>query len=370
MNKKVLILSNNHGGLYLFRKEVVKALIDNGYELVISTPFSEGSETSINYFKSLGCRMVDIDFERKGTNPLADIKQIWTYINLIKKEKPFVVLSYTIKPNLYGGIACALCRVPQLANVTGLGTAVENPGKLQKLTIALYRLSLRRVHTVFFQNKANMDFCLKHKMIRKNSEYLIPGSGVNLQWHSLKPYPEEGKTQFLYIGRVMTEKGIDQFIDAAKAIRPNHPDTEFVIMGHCEDDYHDTISSLHKDGIVTYVGTQFDVRPFIENSTCTIHPSYYPEGMSNVLLETCAAGRPVITTNRPGCGEIVEDGVTGLIVKQKDSADLIEKIEKFLAMPYEHKKAMGLAARAKVERDFDRQIIVNAYLSQIGKIAD
>ena len=358
---RILILTNNFFGLHSFRKEVVKAIRDAGHDVTISAPFDEKK----TYFKEIGCKLIDTQFNRKGTNPLKDFSLMLFYRSLLKKEDPDMVLSYTIKPNLYGGMACQLCGVPQIANITGLGSAVENPGWLQKLTIMLYKVGLRKAHTVFFQNSANMEFCKKHGMVKCRMK-LIPGSGVNLQHHLLQDYPAETENiKFIFISRLLREKGIEELLVAACAIKQEHPNIEFHILGECEDDYAGLIENLQKEGVVIYHGGQPDVRPYLGRAWCTIHPSFYPEGMSNVLLESCAAGRPIITTDRPGCGEIVEDGVNGYVVKQRDAVDLIAKIKQFLALPYEKKREMGLLARKKVEHEFDRQIVVNAYLKEI-----
>lgn len=362
---RILILTNNFNGLHSFRKEVVKALRDEGYEVVISAPFDEKR----CYFEEIGCELLDTQFNRKGTNPLKDFSLMLRYKKLIKHKKPDVVLSYTIKPNLYGGMACQLHSIPQIANVTGLGSAVENPGWLQRLTTLLYKIGLRRTSTVFFQNRANMEFCDKHGMVRHSKKVLIPGSGVNLQYHCLQDYPAENEPlRFIFISRLLREKGINEYLYAAEHIKTKYPYTEFHILGDCEEAYGTRLEVLQDKGIVFYHGQKLDVRPFIANTHCTVHPSFYPEGMSNVLLESCAAGRPVITTDRPGCGEIVDDGINGFIVKQQDGDDLIEKIERFIAMPYEQKKQMGLEARKKVEYEFDRNIVIKAYLDAIAEI--
>lgn len=361
---RILILTNTFSGLLNFRKEVVKAFTDKQCEVVISAPF----DSKKSYFEEIGCKLIDTQFDRKGTNLLNDLKLILYYRKLIISEHPDVVLSYTIKPNLYGGMACQLCGVPQIANVTGLGSAVENPGWLQRITMILYKIGLRKTHTVFFQNKANMMFCEKHGMVKGN-KILIPGSGVNLQHHTFQPYPaQEEPIRFIFISRLLREKGIEEYLMAAQKIKSKYPDTEFHIVGSCEENYEERINKLSKENIVIYHGVQPDVRPFIGKAWCMVHPSFYPEGMSNVLLESCAAGRPVITTDRPGCGEIVDDGLNGFVVKQQDAADLILKIEKFIQLPYEQKKEMGSAAREKVCKEFDRQIVVDAYLNAINKI--
>lgn len=361
---KILVLTNNYGGLYVFRKEVMKAFVDKGDEVIISAPIDDkASEVA-----KLGCKIIDTQFNRQGTNPIDDFKLMWRYYKLIKKIKPEVILTYTIKPNLYGGMACALCGVPQIANVTGLGAAVEYPGLMQKFTIFLYKIGMRKTSLTFFQNTDNMSFCQEHGMI-KGPVKLIPGSGVNLQYHAKQPYPAETEpVRFLFMGRIRREKGIEEFLAAAERIKETHDNVEFHVVGGCEGDYEGRLLDMQSKGIITYHGGQMDVRPFITMAACTLHPSFYPEGMNNVLLETCSTGRPIMTTMRPGCREIVEDGRNGFLVKQQDAEDLIAKVEKFLALPYAERKAMGDAAREKAEREFDRTIVVKAYLDAIAEI--
>lgn len=361
---KILIMTNSFGGLLSFRKEVVKALRDEGHDVAISAPFGVKRQ----YFEEIGCQLIDTPFRRKGLNPIKEIAMLLRYRQLLRQMKPDVVLSYTIKPNVYGGMACQWCGIPQIANITGLGSAVENTGWLQKMTVLLYKVGLRKASTVFFQNKSNMVFSQRHGMV-KGKKVVIPGSGVNLKHHSLQDYPAPNEPlRFIFIGRLMREKGIDEYLHAAEQVKSKHPEMEFHILGACEERYETRIQELQNNGIVIYHGAQLDVRPYIGRCHCTIHPSFYPEGMSNVLLESCATGRPIITTDRPGCGEIVEDGVNGFVVRQQDANDLIEKIEKFILLPYEKKREMGLAARKKVEREFDRNIVVKAYQDAISRI--
>ena len=361
---KILVLTNNFAGLHSFRKEVLQALKDAGNNVTISAPFDEKT----HFFKEMGCELIDTKFNRQGMNPIEDFKLMWHYRQLIKQTRADVVLTYTIKPNLYGGMACALTGVPQIANVTGLGAAVEYPGLMQKLTILLYKIGMRKTWLTFFQNADNMSFCKERGMV-KGLVKLIPGSGVNLQYHAKQPYPAEtDPIRFLFMGRIRREKGIEEYLAAAEAITKKYKNVEFHVVGGCEGDYEDRLHDLQSKGIVTYHGGQPDVRPFIAKAACTLHPSFYPEGMSNVLLETCSTGRPIMTTMRPGCREIVEDGCNGFLVKQQDADDLIAKVEKFLALPYAERKAMGDAAREKAEREFDRNIIVKAYLEAIAEI--
>ena len=362
MTKCILVISNSYIGLYSFRKEVIQALLDKGYTVFISCPIDDSAKAK--WFENTGCSIIKTDFNRKGTNPIGDIILVFRYRSIIKQITPDVVLSYTIKPNLYGGMACQLCGVPQIANITGLGSAVENPRWLQRLSILLYKIGLKKARKVFFQNQANLDFCLRHGMIRGNRS-LIPGSGVNLSYHSFQEYPVNGIIKFIFIGRLLKEKGIEEYLGAAAIIKKEYPDTEFHIVGPCEDAYTQLLKQMQESGVVIYHGLQPDVRSFIGSAHCTVHPSYYPEGMSNVLLESCAAGRPIITTNRPGCGEIVEDGKTGFLVKERNIDDLVLVLKRFLALSYDERAIMGRMAREKVEREFDRTIVVQAYLDEI-----
>ena len=360
----ILILANSIGGLYSFRKEVVKALVDEGYKVIVSCPPEKGVKA--DYFTSLGCEMVDTAIDRRGTNPLHDLSLVRHYRQLIQSVKPVAVLTYTIKPNIYGGIAARWCGVPQLANITGLGDAIENPGALQKLSIAMYRFGLRKAKRVFFQNQYNRDFCIQHKIATAES-VLLPGSGVNLSHHVLQPYPSEGgNIKFLYIGRLLKDKGTEEYFAMAQRVKEKYPDTEFQILGSCEGDYQQQLDKLVQEDIINYLGTTPDVRPFIGAVHCTVMPSYH-EGMSNVNLESAANGRPVITTDVPGCQETVDDGVTGYLVKPRSAEDLIEKVERFIQLPHEEKRQMGLAARKKVEREFDRRLVVEAYLVGIDE---
>ncbi len=365
MDKKtVLILTNFLEGLFLFRKEVVKAIIDNGFDVVISCPSGDSRKT--DYFKTIGCQIVTTVIDRRGTNPLHDVRLFRFYLRLLRTTKPIVVLTYTVKPNVYGGIAARWLGIPQLANITGLGDALEHPGMLQKFTVFMYWFGLKKARNVFYQNSSIQDFCQLHHFGK--SGCLLPGSGVNLEWHTLQEYPSQDETmRFNFIGRVMRDKGIEEFFEMAKVIRKKYPQVEFHIFGFCEGHYEEQLKELQDKGIVIYHDLVPDVRPYIKDSCCTIHPSYH-EGMANVLLETCAAGRPVIACNINGCKEIIDDGENGYLCKVKDAGDLTDKVERFINLSYEEKVKMGQAARRKVEREFDRQKVIDAYLNEIRNV--
>jgi len=363
--KKVVILTNHDAYTYNFRKEIIKSLIDNGYKVYIVLPYGE----KVELLKKMGCEFIDIPLDRRGTNPFTDFKLLFRYRKLLQELKPGTVLTYTIKPNLYGGIVCRLLKIPHIANITGLGSAIEKGRIIQKITLMLYRVAFGRINCVFLQNEENLQFFID-KRIAMGKHRLIPGSGVNLKHFQVLDYPSDEVIEFLFIGRVMKEKGIDLYIETAKTIKEKYPNTVFHILGFCEEAYDEYLKQLDKHGTIKFHGMQSDIRPFIEKSHCTIHPSYYPEGLSNVLIESAACGRPVIATNKSGCRETVDDGVTGFLVREKDSQDLIEKVEKFIQLDYENKKQMGLAGRAKIEKEFDRQIVVQAYMDEIEMITN
>ena len=257
--------------------------------------------------------------------------------------------------------------IPFVANITGLGTAIENGGKKQKILVMLYKIAFRKVHCVFFQNEENRQFFVEHNIAVDKHE-MLPGSGVNLERFTVSEYPKDETVKFLFISRIMKEKGIDQYLEAAKKIKKKYENTEFHICGFCEKEYEGELEKLATEGIVIYHGMIRDVASFLKKIHCVVHPTYYPEGISNVLLEACASGIPIITTNRSGCREVVDDGINGYIVKEKDSMDLIEKIEKFLILSTDERRQMGIAGRWKVEKEFDRQIVVEKYMAEIIRI--
>ena len=360
MREKIMIVSNVTAGLVSFRSELIKTL-SKDYDVIILAS-DNGRKDKLEAF---GATVIPVKMELHGTNPLKEIKNVSFYKKQMEDIKPIIVFTYTIKPNIYAGMAAASLGIPYVANITGLGPALENGGLLQKITIPLYRFGLRKAQNVFFQNTSNRDFMVERKMVKKYD--MLPGSGVNLEKYTVQPYPHGETIDFVFISRVVKEKGIDQYLDAARAIRKRHPETRFHICGGCDSKYEGVLKELNDNGTIIYHGRIDDIEGMHKQCSCTIHPSFYPEGMSNVLLESCACGRPIITTDRPGCREIVDDGVNGFTVKQRDSQDLIEKIEKFLELSWEEKKAMGLAGRVKVEREFNRNIVIQKYLEEIRK---
>lgn len=363
MNKRILFLVNHDIVIYNFRKELVKELILNKYEVYISCPNGE----NISKLVYMGAKHIELKINRHGINPFRELKLILHYSNIVKKISPNVILSYTIKPNIYGGVVSRLYKIPFVANITGLGSAVENKSLMQKITLFMYKIGLKRAEMIYFQNIENMTFMINHNIVRKGFK-LIPGSGVNLEEFQYFEYPKEDKIIFLYIGRIMKEKGIDFYLSASKFIKEKYPYVDFYVLGFCEENYINILEDYQKNGYITYYGRVNNVYDYIKKSNCLIHPTYYPEGMSNVLLESAATGRPIITTNRSGCKEIVDDKITGFLVEPKKQKELNDTIEKFINLSIEEKVNMGKLGREKVEKEFNREFVLNEYMTLIKNI--
>lgn len=363
MSKRILFLVNHDVVIYNFRLEIVERFIKDGHEVHICSPFGE----RINDLKMLGAIYHEMKMDRHGMNLIEELKILNFYKKMIKDIQPDICLGFTIKPNLYGAIAAGKNKVPFVANITGLGTAVENPGLIQKIMVILYRYAFKRVQTIFYQNEENQQFFIDHG-IEKGKGKLLPGSGVNLKRYLYQDYPKDGVIRFAFISRIMQEKGIDQYLDAAESIRKKYGDmVEFNVFGFCEPEYDGRLQIENEKGNVKYHGMIRNVAEWMAQMHCIIHPTYYPEGISNVLLEACATGRPIITTNRSGCREVVEDNKNGFMIPCKNSDALINAIEKFLHLSWEEKKRMGVEARMTVERKFDRQIVVEKYVEEVEK---
>ncbi len=359
---KILILANADSGLYRFRREVLEEFMARGWQVTIALP--EGP--FVQRLIALGCRYIPTPFERRGMNPIAELGLMRRYLRILKDVKPDVVLTYTVKPNVYGGIACRLRRVPCIANVTGLGASIEKGGLLRFVMLILYRTGLKKDACVFFQNEANRTFMTSRAVARQSACRMIPGSGVNTTQFAPLKYPADDTLNFLFIARIMKEKGIEEYLAAAEHFNAAGLNAVFHILGNCEESYQQRIDELSARGIVVFHGEQSDVRAFHELSHCTIHPSYW-EGMSNVVLESAACARPVITSDISGCREAVDDGVTGFLIERGSADALIDAIHRFTALTNEARRDMGLAGRAKIERAFDRQIVINAYVDAIER---
>lgn len=358
---KILFLSNSIGGLRCFRYELINKLIQRKDAVYIGSNIEE----STSLFSALGCQIYSTPMDLRGTHLFADIKLILRYLWIFIKIKPDIVLSYTIKPNVYGGLVCRILKIKQISSITGLGTAFDRGGIITRIAIWLYRIGIKKNQFVFFQNQESIDIFNKYKIAPKSQKILVAGSGVNLEKYCFLEYPQESANiQFLFIGKTRKEKGIDLYLEAATRLKKKYPQCIFNIVGACEENYQDRINLLQKQGIIVYHNYQKNVIPFIQMCHCNILPSFH-EGMSNSLLESSACGRPAITTNISGCREIIENNQSGFLIVPGDINDLISKIEKFINLSYNDKKEMGYAARKYVEKKFDRHLVVQKYIEKI-----
>ncbi len=358
---KILILANFDVGLYRFRRELIARLLQEN-EVLISLPAGD----LVRPLEDMGCRFFDTPVDRRGINPVTDLKLLLAYLRLLRQERPDLVITYTIKPNIYGGMACRLLKVPYAVNITGLGTAFQKRGLLRSLVTGMYRLALKRAKRVFFENQGNMQTLLAENITTPDRCQCLNGAGVNLEHYAFAPYPgEQSPVRFLFIGRVMAEKGIDELFAAMRRLRAEGRDCTLDVLGHFEEHYEQIIRQCEAEQWLTYYGQQEDVRPFIAAAHCFVLPSWH-EGMANTNLESAAMGRPLITSNIPGCMEAVEENVTGILCEPGNADSLYGAMAKFLTMGRQERAEMGRAGRRRMERIFDKNKVVEQTMKGLG----
>jgi len=377
-NRLVGIFTNHDDDIYCFRLELIQALLAEGYQLLVSCP--DGPKFALmkrRYGLEKGKDFLydDPPIDRRGTSILHDAKLFYHYYSLLRRTQPSTILTYTAKPNVYACFAAKLLHIPVISNVTGLGSVTQMKGMKRAIVMNLFRKAFRSADHVMFQNAENMHLAQEQHFV-KGSCQLIPGSGVALDRFPLLEYPDGGNgvdgptVVFNYIGRILHDKGVDDYLEAAKRIKAKYPNTEFNLIGFIEPTeghYQDKLAEMERAGVIHYCGQQEDVLPWIRRSHAVIHPSMYGEGMSNVLLENASCGRPIITTDNPGCRETVDDGVSGLIYHGGDTNALVSCIELFLKMSNNGRRQAGMKGRNKIAGKFDRKIVVQAYLHCIQK---
>lgn len=350
---QILILANHSGGLYDFRKDLISEL-KRCASVTAAVPHNDRWDELLH----LADRVIELPIDRRGMNPFHDSKLLHQYRAILKEIKPDLVLTYTIKPNIYGGLACRLAHVPYAVNITGLGSAIENGGWLKKFVLALYQPALKGARVVFFENAGNRDTLAATGVVPKGRDVVLHGAGVNLEDYPCQPYPQDGPVRFLFVGRVMHEKGVDELFTAARRMKREYGDgVEFHIVGSFEEAYKPLMDELEQAGTAQYHGYQSDMKPFYAMASCVVLPSYH-EGMSNVLLEGAATGRALITSDIPGCREAVEDGVSGYLCPARDADALYDAMHRFLALPEGEKVEMGRQGRMRMEQKFSKTAVV------------
>lgn len=351
---KVLVLANSSMGLYSFRSELLSTLLINN-EVIIATP----DNGSLDKLKKVGCKTIILNIDRRGINPKTDFSLLLNYKKIIKKVKPDLVITYTIKPNIYGGLVCRLLRIPYAVNITGLGTAFQKQGALRTLVTTMYKVSLKKAKVVFFENCENQQLFIDEKIVPENKTCLLNGAGVNLEHYSYQDYPmDTDEIRFLFVGRVMKEKGINELFKAMRMLRKTGLNCTLDVLGGYEENYEDIIHRFENEGWLHYHGYQEDVRPFIKNCHCFVLPSWH-EGMANTNLESAATGRPVITTNIHGCLEAVVDGESGFLCEKKNAVSLYNVMKRFIKLMPSQRRDMGIVGRKHMEDKFDKRRVVN-----------
>ena len=358
--KKILIITNHSYMLYRFRKELIQKLLEDS-EVVISTPFV-GHETDL---KELGANCIKTEVNRRSINPFTDLKLLRTYKTILKQEKPDLVITYSIKPNIYAGYLCGKMKIPFCANVQGLGTAFQK-ALLSNLVTVMYRTAFRKVETVFFENQANAQAFVRRRILPAKKEVVLSGAGINLEEYRYRQYPDNEKVHFLYLGRIMKEKGMDELFGAVEQLRKDGCEFVLDLVGFFEDEYKKQVEQLQSEGIVRFYGFQENPKPYYAQTDCVVLPSYH-EGMSNVLLEAAASGRAIITTDIPGCREAVDNGKSGMLCKVKSADSLYKAMKRFTELSREKRELLGKAGREKMEREFDKKKVVEETVKVITK---
>lgn len=363
--KKVLVISNSFTSLYNFRRELIYKLHEQ-YELILYCPLDDEAKDRLNIFKEKKIRVEEMKMERRGKNPLKELALIKELKRFIKHVNPDLVFTLTIKPNIYGGLICSSLKIPYMVNITGLGTAFLKENLLKKITVTLYRKAMKKCNAMFFENTENMRVMKENKIVQ-GPAFLTSGSGINLEVFPKKDYPQEGNEVILFMGRLMKEKGIEEFLDASEKLKNKYPDIRVVVVGFYEEGYEKRVQDLSSRGVIEYHQYTENPGAFMEMCSVLVQPSYH-EGMSNVCLEAAATCRPVLASDIPGCRETVNKDVSGYVFESQNADKLYETMERFHLLSYQEKVKMGEAGREWMIEHFDREKVVAIHYNEIKKV--
>ncbi len=370
MSRKIVIALNTAWNLVNFRAGLIRALVAEGYEVVAVAP----NDVYASRLAELGCRFVALPMDNKGTHPGRDLLLFFRFLNLLRRERPDVFLGYTIKPNVYGSLAAHVLGIPVVNNIAGLGTAFIRNSWLTRLVRLLYKTAFSRSHHVFFQNNEDLQMFVERGLVPADKVSRLPGSGVDLGTFHYVPMSslENRSFCFLLVARLLWDKGVGEYVEAARMVRRKYPATTFQLLGFLDVKNQTAVSSAQMDdwvdeGVVEYLGVTDDVRPYLAAADCVVLPSYR-EGVPRSLLEAAAIGRPIVTTDAIGCRDAVDDGVNGLLCCVGDASDLAEKMQRIVEMSPVERALMGNAGREKMELEFDEKIVIDRYLRVTGDI--
>lgn len=365
---RIAIVLNTSWNIYNFRMNFVKALQANGHEVHTIAPVDDYT----HYLVEQGCFHHAVRMDSRGANPIKDSALIVELFAIYKRLKPDVILHYTIKPNVYGTLAASLLRIPVINNVCGLGTVFLKDNLVSAIAIFLYKISFRFANKVFFQNSDDLKLFLDKKLVAREAVDLVPGSGIDLEKFRPMNFRKNDKFTFLMISRLISDKGIYEYIQAIEKLRNNGVDARFQVLGAMDPEHKrgiqkEIIESWINNGTIEYLGTTDNVREFIEKADCVVLPSYR-EGTPRTLLEAASSCKPIIATDVPGCNHVVVNNFNGLLCKLKDSDDLAQKMEVMTVMDDQKLKQFGLNGRAKIEAEYDESIVINKYLAALSSV--
>ncbi|MCI2395676.1 glycosyltransferase family 4 protein [Aliiroseovarius sediminis] len=351
-----------------FRRPVIKALLNQGHHVTVLAPHDHAT----NALRDLGCQVVDLEMDVQGMSPHQNAKLAARFAQHFAALKPDVILSYTIKNNIFGAVAAKRLGIPFIPNISGLGTGFLSGGPLRLVVETLYRFAFRGLPVLFFQNPDDRNLFLNRKLISPDQAHLLPGSGVDLLRFAPATMSAGADTVFLMISRLLRDKGVIEYVDAARQIRTTRTNVRFQILGPVDAANRSALGATElaqwaQEGIIEHLGEHPDVRPFIAGADCVVLPSYR-EGAPRTLLEAASMARPVIATDVPGCRHVVEDGITGLLCAPRNTDSLRDTIQAFTALPPSAREAMGRAGRGKMKREYDQAIVVRAYLAAIAEV--
>lgn len=363
--KRILLIASYAGSLIRFRGDFIKSLISNGFEVFTAAPsYTEQYQQQI---KDMGATPIEFKLQRTGLNPLNDVKSILELKLIMKDNKIDLVFPYTVKPVIYGSMAANMCKTPVISLITGLGYAftglTSKARLLQRFNEMLYKLSIRKNKVIVFQNKDDYQLFLDRKVVSKQQKVdFVSGSGVNLNQFTFKEKNASDKVSFLLVARLIEEKGIALYMEAAKILKAKYPNAEFHLIGAPETSpsaiSEIELNELHKEGIIVFHGKQSNIEEHLHNNDVFVLPSYYREGLPRTTLEACACGNPIITTDSVGCRESVKEGVNGFLIEPQNLDALVKPMEFFITNP-EKIKEMGINSRKYAEERFDVKIINN-----------
>jgi glycosyltransferase involved in cell wall biosynthesis len=371
--KKIIIVSNTAWSLVNFRAGLILALVDVGYEVVAIAP----SDEYVPLLNNLGCRYHPLAMDNQGTKVGKDLLLLYRFFRILRHEQPVVFLGYTVKPNVYGSLAAHLLDIPVVNNISGLGSVFISNDWLTHFVKGLYKLALYRSVKIFFQNEDDRQLFINNGLVREELTDRLPGSGVNIEKFKDQDLrlSHQGKRgfQFLLIARMLWDKGVGEYVAAARIIKRSFPKVEFCLLGFLGVENPSAISRIQMDewvseGVVNYLGISEDVREQITDADCIVLPSYYREGTPRTLLEAAAMSRPIITTDSVGCRDVVDDGVNGYLCRPRDTNDLAKKMKEMISLSQEERQDMGMRGREKVKREFDEKIVIDRYLQFIEEI--